>query len=46
MFNQLLGSRVFEFRQNQAATATFIDDVSVELAGQQMLIACCTHQVE
>ena len=37
---------MFELRQNQAAAAAFIDDVSVELAGQQLLIADCTHQAE
>ena len=45
MFDQLLGRRVFELGKDQAATATFIDDVSVELAGQQMLIGGSTHQV-
>ena len=38
MFDQLLGRRVFELGKDQAATATFINDVSVELAGPQMLI--------
>jgi hypothetical protein len=36
---------VFELGKDQATTATFIDDVSIELAGQQMVIADCTHQV-